>query len=1158
MRIPVWSRFSVLFLLAAGCDDAAPERPPEVEHPSTPVDCAGRPDGDAVFDGCGQCVGGDTGKTACIADCSGELGGLAFVDACGQCVGGTTGQTECGQDCNQRFGGDTFRDECGHCVGGNTGKTACTQDCNGDWGGLASLDACGWCAGGRTGERPCSADCTGKPGGDAYVDECGQCVGGTTGASGCSADCHGDLGGFASVDNCGVCAGGNTGVTPCAVDCSGEPGGSAHLDGCDRCVGGSTGLEACLADCNGDYGGAASLDGCGQCVGGKTGLVACSEDCHGDLGGSAKIDDCGACTGGNTGRTACVADCHGDLGGSAAVDRCGVCSGGRTGRTACVQDCNGQWGGLAELDACERCAGGTTGVTACMQDCAGVWGGSAVIDGCGQCVGGDTGLSACPIDCHGDAGGSAHLDACQQCVGGNTGRSACAQDCNGQWGGSAYLDRCGTCVGGTTARAACVQDCNGDWGGTAVVDRCGVCSGGRSGREACVQDCNGDWGGEAVRDACNMCVGGRTLRKACTADCNGNFGGQAVLDYCDQCTGGLTGKAPCVMDCHGDDGGSARIDACGECVEGRTGRTACVPHECTAGVNQAYATIGAALADANCQVIVLGAGTYLEALNIQRRVIIRGAGPGETLIRRPDHAGSDGNAVSVASRATVQLEGLSITRVNRDMSWALVYASNSDLRLVDVHVHDNPRGIGVEVFDTDLSLLRTTVRKNRSGINGISSDIRLEDSRVANNQGLPANTWQRGGAISIGGGSLLMQGSTVESTSGVAISAHGKVEIVGSRIVDNRLETARGSGVAINVYGPVDLTVRSSEISGNRLELRNNDSAGYTGGIVSITTADHGAHRVLFDDVSIENNEVRWHDVAHSARGGIVGIEAKDSLRAIFHRVTVRDNLVRQDHAALYGGAFSLRGSEAEIEARFTECIIAGNELRAASVLGGALQVAANGFVGSRGLPLGAIVERCLVSGNAVEALSAAELTSGLFSTREPWTREDRAQVLVQNSTVHGNVLGGPLDTTIAHGNFAFVNSTITDNLGDGVAASARPLRGVISAHHSVFTGNTAGTLACAERDAQPIVGRYNWFHNPQRCEASHDVHSTFGVDPELGPLADHGGYTFARAPLEESPLIDAGDDTCAAGPRPSPRSDQRGAPRPLGAACDLGSVELR
>lgn len=58
--------------------------------------------------------------------------------------------------------------------------------------------------------------------------------------------------------------------------------------------------------------------------------------------------------------------------------------------------------------------------------------------------------------------------------------------------------------------------------------------------------------------------------------------------------------------------------------------------------------------------------------------------------------------------------------------------------------------------------------------------------------------------------------------------------------------------------------------------------------------------------------------------------------------------------------------------------------------------------------------------------------------------------------------------------------------------------------------------------------------------------------DPLLGPLGDHGGPTQTLALLSGSPAIDAGD--CAGG---TISVDQRGRPRPVGTACDLGAYEF-
>ena len=60
------------------------------------------------------------------------------------------------------------------------------------------------------------------------------------------------------------------------------------------------------------------------------------------------------------------------------------------------------------------------------------------------------------------------------------------------------------------------------------------------------------------------------------------------------------------------------------------------------------------------------------------------------------------------------------------------------------------------------------------------------------------------------------------------------------------------------------------------------------------------------------------------------------------------------------------------------------------------------------------------------------------------------------------------------------------------------------------------------------------------------------GLDPALGPLAANGGPTYTLALLPGSPAIDAGD---AAG---APHFDQRGLPRIVSGAIDIGADELQ
>jgi len=64
------------------------------------------------------------------------------------------------------------------------------------------------------------------------------------------------------------------------------------------------------------------------------------------------------------------------------------------------------------------------------------------------------------------------------------------------------------------------------------------------------------------------------------------------------------------------------------------------------------------------------------------------------------------------------------------------------------------------------------------------------------------------------------------------------------------------------------------------------------------------------------------------------------------------------------------------------------------------------------------------------------------------------------------------------------------------------------------------------------------------------NIGSMNNTDPKLGPLADNGGPTLTMRLLPGSPAIDAGDNAAA------PPTDQRGFPRPVGLAADIGACE--
>jgi hypothetical protein len=148
-----------------------------------------------------------------------------------------------------------------------------------------------------------------------------------------------------------------------------------------------------------------------------------------------------------------------------------------------------------------------------------------------------------------------------------------------------------------------------------------------------------------------------------------------------------------------------------------------------------------------------------------------------------------------------------------------------------------------------------------------------------------------------------------------------------------------------------------------------------------------------------------------------------------------------------------------------------------------------------------------------------------------------RSTLMVTNSTFVGNsaVVGG----AIYNLNIATVrvtNSTFSGNTASAQGGGALDSMGgtSIAVENSIFAGD-----ACVGA-IQDRGGNLDW--PGSACPG-------ITADPRLGALADNGGPTETMALGAGSAAIDAATSAC-------PGTDQRGVPRPLGAACDIGAYE--
>lgn len=158
----------------------------------------------------------------------------------------------------------------------------------------------------------------------------------------------------------------------------------------------------------------------------------------------------------------------------------------------------------------------------------------------------------------------------------------------------------------------------------------------------------------------------------------------------------------------------------------------------------------------------------------------------------------------------------------------------------------------------------------------------------------------------------------------------------------------------------------------------------------------------------------------------------------------------------------------------------------------------------------------------------------------------EEGNVTVQNSTLSGNSVAKAFGGGIHNhsGDIAVSNSTIVNNDAFAYSGIYNNAAGTTTVGNSIMAYNANGN--CGSN----VTSLGHNLDSDGSCNltAPGDLSS---VDPLLGPLQDNGGPTMTHAPLPDSPVINATNNT------PCPDVDQRGVPRPQGVTCDIGAVEL-
>jgi hypothetical protein len=379
-----------------------------------------------------------------------------------------------------------------------------------------------------------------------------------------------------------------------------------------------------------------------------------------------------------------------------------------------------------------------------------------------------------------------------------------------------------------------------------------------------------------------------------------------------------------------------------------------------------------------------------------------------------------------------------------------------------------------------------------------------------------------------------------------------------------------GDGVCETVGGTGICTLRAAVMEANRAPLSTIDLTTVPGGVVLLSIPASGP-----DDETTGDLNIRADMTIVGAGALITTIDANRAVTnaRAFHvgavTATIAGVTIRNG-GAVDGGGLYLGGGAVFI----TDCVIAGNQ---ASSGAGIYQAAG-----------AATIERTTVDGNRAIAFGGGITAAGesMHIDDSAVTRNDagldtllpgyggggiRAAAgltTIQNVTISGNK-GYDAGGIMVIGPTRVFNSTITFNgaagmnkylPGQGGGVSGAPVsfqNTILAANSETFYNRFNGGFSWRANDCRGTlqsVGN-NLIGTLSDCNVTGPIRLVTNLG--LGPLKNNGGPTATHALLSGSDAIDGGaPGGCRDALDSLIATDQRGAPRPFGAVCDIGAFE--
>ncbi len=291
--------------------------------------------------------------------------------------------------------------------------------------------------------------------------------------------------------------------------------------------------------------------------------------------------------------------------------------------------------------------------------------------------------------------------------------------------------------------------------------------------------------------------------------------------------------------------------------------------------------------------------------------------------------------------------------------------------------------------------------------------------------------------------------------------------------------------------------------------------------------------------VSIENSQIYMNTASLSA-----GFENHSGDTAA--PVTMLHTDLYQNHADYYGGAIGNYGTLSISTSTLDSNSATSRGGGIYNYEGGHLDLNQSTLSGNTAQFGGGIYTELFVYNTGTLTMTNSTLSGNSASRDGGGIYADGGQIRLFNTTIAHNLVLVPIDVNYPGiGGGVYITDTAT-----------------VSALDTLLGDNTHRYLPLLpeQDDCFGTIDSqgYNLIEQTNNCTITGTTNGNItGFDPLLGPLQNTGGLTKTESPLFGSPVIDAGQTPSCTDANGSPlTTDQRGIRRPLGAGCEIGSVE--